>query len=133
TVCHCIRSRHNVYETQRSRAHSRSEDRDLLELVHQIASNHDLDRERQLRHVATSKRAHQTIERSISTPAIVIFTSDTIETKSYMRHSRAVCLERWPDALEVPAVGDKTDRRPSVADDAQCFCKLRMKRGLASG
>src|SRR6185369_2397291 len=85
-----IRSRHHMYKIQRGGSHSRGEDRDLLQLVHQIAPDHDLDRERQLRHVATSERAHQTIERSISAPAIVIFARYAIETKSNVRHSSAV-------------------------------------------
>src|SRR6185369_8707065 len=59
-VCHSIRSRHHVYEVQRGGSHPRRKDRDLLQLVHQIAPDHDLDPERQLRHVTTSERAHQT-------------------------------------------------------------------------
>jgi hypothetical protein len=75
-----------VNEVQRGSAHARGEDRDLFELVHQIATNHDLDSERQLRHVATSKRAHQPIERSVAAPAIVIFARDSIQTESDVRN-----------------------------------------------
>jgi hypothetical protein len=63
----------------------------------------------------------------------MIFTRDAIETKSHMRHSRAVRLERRPNAVEVPSVRDKTDSQTGVADEAKCFVKLGMERWLAAG
>jgi hypothetical protein len=48
----------------------------------EIASNHDFDSKRQVRHVATSERPHETIKRSTPAPAIVIFACHAIQTKS---------------------------------------------------
>src|SRR3569832_2621975 len=105
-----------MHKAQRCRAHSRSEDRELLELVHQITPDHDLDSERKLRHVATRERAHEAIERSITAPAIVIFTRHAVQTKRNMRNSRAIGLKRRPDTLEVPAIRDEARSQTSVAD-----------------
>ncbi len=120
-VCDGVRSRHHVHEVQRSSAHSRREDRDLFELVHQIATNHDLDSKRQLRHVATRKRSHEAIERSFAAPAIVIFARHAIQTESDVRNGSAICLKRGPDAIEVPAVGNKADSQTGFADRLVVF------------
>jgi len=99
-----------VNEVQRRSAHSRRENSDLLELVHQIPANHDLHSERQLRHVAARKRLHETIERSFATPAIVIFTRHAIEAERDMRNSITTLLNRTPHTIEVPAVSDEAGR-----------------------
>src|SRR6185369_14727197 len=122
-----------MHEVQRSRSHSRREHRNLLELVHQIASNHDLHSKRQMRHVATCERTHEAIERSVATPVIVSFACNTVETESDMRNRRTIFLDGRPDAIKVPAVSDEARGQPGIADGSKYVRERRMKRRLSAG
>src|SRR6185369_15373043 len=122
-----IGSRHYMHELQRAGAQASRKDGDLLELFHQVAADNDLDRERQLRHVTARKSAHDALERSVTTPAIVIFARHAVETKSHVRQRRTVFLKRRPDAIEVPPVGDEADCQTRIADGAERFDEMWMQ------
>jgi hypothetical protein len=127
------RRRHHVNKVQRRGAHARGEDRDLFQLVHEIAPHDDLDRKRQLRHVATRKSANQAIERAGAAPVIVCLTIYAVETERNVRHCFSIRVQRLPRAFEVPTVGNKAGLQTAVADRFEYLGKLGMKCRLATG